>query len=165
MFRRLMPMLILWLYAAFQPASRAAALSAKDLADQVSSQKFFTNEAICRLHLELAPKQIEALKKDSRKFVEGTLREGTNTYGKIGVHLKGNTSFKPIDGDKPNFTLKFNLHTAGQRFHGLNKISLNNSLHDPSYINEELCAGLFRSLAVPVGRVTHAQVWLNGRYL
>src|SRR5437762_1097751 len=146
MFRDAVPVLMLWLYLAFQQASGAAGLSAKDIEYQANSQEFFVNGTICQLHLELPAKGIEALKKESRKFVEGALREGSNTYAKVGVHLKGNTSFRPIDGDKPNFTLKFNLHAPGQRFHGLNKISLNNSLQDSSYLNEALCAGLFRAL-------------------
>jgi len=137
----------------------------KDRENQESSQEFFRNAPVCELHLEVASAGFEALKKESRRFVEATVREGSNTYTKVGVHLKGNSTFRPVDGDKPSLTLKFNLNTAGQRFHGLNKISLNNSLHDPSYINEELCGGLFRALGVPVGRVTHARVWLNERYL
>jgi len=137
----------------------------KDRENQESSQEFFRNAPVCELHLEVASAGFEALKKESRRFVEATVREGSNTYTKVGVHLKGNSTLRPIDGDKPSLTLKFNLNTAGQRFHGLNKISLNNSLHDPSYINEELCGGLFRALGVPVGRVTHARVWLNERYL
>ena len=55
----------------------------------------------------------------------------------------------------------FNQFTAGQRFHGLTKIMLNNTVQDPTYINERLCTALFREAGVPAARVTHARVWLN----
>jgi spore coat protein CotH len=73
-------------------------------------------------------------------------------------------SFRPID-EKPSLTLKFNEFTSGQRFHGLTKITLNNSVQDPTYTTEALCTALFRDAGVPAARVAHAQVWLNDRYL
>ena len=159
----------LWLWLALQqPASPSASVSGasdKDLEHQAASQAFFSNGPIAELHLAISPASIESLKKESRRFVRAQVADGTNIYAEVGVHLKGNSTFLPIDGEKPSFTLKFNLYTAKQRFHGLNKVSLNNSLHDPSYLNEPLCTGLFHSLGVPVGRVSHARVWLNGRYL
>src|SRR6266700_1363288 len=99
MLRRLTPLLLLWLCFAFQGASSAV----RDLDSQESSQEFFRNAPVCELHLTVALAALEALKKESRRFVEATVREGSNTYAKVGVHLKGNSSFRPIDGDKPSF--------------------------------------------------------------
>jgi len=124
----------------------------------------FTNGLVPQIHLELPKGAIESLKKENRKFVQAMVREGSRTYQRVGVHLKGVGSFRPIE-EKASFTLKFNEYTSGQRFHGLTKIMLNNSVQDPTYINESLCTGLFREAGVPATRVTHAQVWLNDRYL
>ena len=55
--------------------------------------------------------------KESRKFVQATVREGSRAYQRVGVHLKGVGSFRTIE-EKPSFTLKFNEYTSGQRFHG-----------------------------------------------
>src|SRR4051812_33875187 len=124
----------------------------------------FTNGLIRQIHLDVAQTAIDSLKNDSRKFVQATVREGTGTYQQVGVHLKGVGSFRPID-EKPSFTLKFNEYTSGQRFYGLTKVMLNNSVQDPTFINEPLCTGLFREAGVPATRVAHARVWLNDRYL
>jgi spore coat protein CotH len=132
---------------------------------QDSSNDLFASDTVPQLRLEVDKAGIASLGKNSRKSVAAKLTEGTNVYEGVGLHLKGHSTFQPIDGEKPNFTVKFNLNKPGQKFHGLAKISLNNSTQDPSYINEVLCADRFRALGVPVGRVAHARVWLNGRYL
>jgi spore coat protein H len=163
--RLYLPAGLLWVWLAFQQPCAALALPAKDAENQAASQEFFTNAAVCEIHIEIPAAGAASLKKESRKNVRASVKEGTNSYADVGVHLKGNSTFRPIDGEKPSFTLKFNWQTPGQRFHGLNKISLNNSQADPSYLNEALCTGLFRSLGVPVARITHERVWLNERYL
>ena len=144
------------------PASSAS--EKKEREYQAASMNLFTNGLVRQIHLDLSQTAIESLKKESRKFVQATVREGSETYQRVGVHLKGVGSFRTID-EKPSLTLKFNEYTSGQRFHGLIKIMLNNSVQDPTYINESLCTGLFREAGVPATRVTHARVWLNDRYL
>ena len=54
---------------------------------------------------------------------------------------------------------------ASQKFHGLKKLMLNNSIQDPSYLNERICGYLFRQAGVPSPRTGHALVVLNGKKL
>ncbi|HTL15791.1 MAG TPA: CotH kinase family protein, partial [Patescibacteria group bacterium] len=53
----------------------------------------------------------------------------------------------------------------GQKFHGLRRIHLNNSVEDAAYCSEQLGSELFRSAGIPAPRVTRAIVTLNGRKL
>jgi len=142
----------------------ANAAEAKDRERQAASAAFFTNGLVCQIHLEISPAAIESLKTDKRKFVRITVKDGERIFQQVGAHLKGMGSFRPLE-EKPSFTLKFNEFSAGQRFHGLTKIALNNSVQDATYIKEPLCTSLFRDAGVPAARVSHARVWLNGRYL
>ena len=136
---------------------RAAALP-------VPGAELFTNGAVHRFRLEIAPGDIAQLRRSSRKYVPALLREEKEVY-KVGLHLKGSTgSFRSVD-DKPGFTLEFGRFSPGQKFHGLRKIHLNNSVEDPSYLNELLGGELFRAAGVPAPRVAHAVVELNGRKL
>ena len=83
----------------------------------------------------------------------------------VALHLKGSVgSFRDVD-DKPDLTLDFNRFDFQQRFHGLRRIHLNNSVEDPSYCNEMLGSELFRAAGIPAPRVTHAIVLLNNRRL
>jgi len=67
----------------------------------------------------------------------------------VAVHLKGAAgSFRQVD-DNPALTLSFGKLSSGQRFHGLRKIHLNNSVQDPSFSTEDICGGMFHAAGVP----------------
>lgn len=125
----------------------------------------FSSPSIVRLQLEIAPADIELLRENPRQNIPATVRSGTNVWQKVGVHVKGSIgSFRSIDG-KPSLTLNFDKFQPDQRFHGLSKIHLNNSVEDPSYMNELLGNELFRAANLPAPRVTHAVVHVNERRL
>ena len=125
----------------------------------------FANGAVLRLQITIPPEGLASLRTNSRKHVTAVLREGTNTYLRVGIHLKGSTgSFRPLDA-KPALTVSFDQFAPATPFHGLRKIHLNNSVEDPSYMNELLGGEIFRAAGVPAARVAHALVELNGRRL
>lgn len=95
---------------------------------------------------------------------KATVREGGRTYREVAVQLKGFTTFQPLEGT-PSLTLDFNQFVPGQSFHGLTKLSLNNSLQDPTKLHEKFAREMFLAAGVPVPRADHALVTLNGRDL
>jgi hypothetical protein len=107
-------------------------------------------------------RQVWKQARPERIDVRATIREGEHVYTNVAIHLKGSFSFQPID-QKPSLTLNFDKFADGQRFHGLTKIHLNNSVQDPSYLCEKLARELFNDLGVPSPRAGHALVNLNGR--
>jgi spore coat protein H len=81
----------------------------------------------------------------------------------VGVHLKGSAgSFRQL-GDKPAFTIKFDHFVPGQKYRGLQKLSLNNAVQDPTYLSDLLGNELFRAAGVPAPRIGHARLELNGK--
>ena len=136
----------------------------RGIAAEVGAE-LFSNAPVRRIQITISTNGIAALRNNSRQDVSATVREGGSTFENVGVHLKGSVgSFRGIDG-KPALTLSFDKVALGQRFHGLRKIHLNNSVEDPSYINELLGSDAFNAAGVPASRVTHAVVELNGRRL
>jgi hypothetical protein len=130
-------------------------------AGQGASEIFSAGGAMMRLKIALPDSAVISLKKSPRTNVIVSVQEATSVYTNVLLHLKGSTgSFRPVD-DKPSFT----LHFHGNAFHGLRKIHLNNSVEDPTYLNEYLGSELFRAAGVPAGRVGHARVDFNGREL
>ncbi|MEW6158700.1 MAG: CotH kinase family protein [Verrucomicrobiota bacterium] len=128
-----------------------------------------------RLQITIASDDVETLRgyfwngwqgaRQERPEVLATVQEGGVTYTNVAIHLKGAAgSFRPFD-DKPALTLHFSKHAPGQKFHGYNKISLNNSVQDPSYLCEAISRELFDAAGVPVPRADHATVVVNGRDL
>jgi hypothetical protein len=132
---------------------------------------FFARGPIPHLRIQLSPEELNKLRQNGREYVSATLRESAGdgqpetVYNKIAVHLKGAAgSFRGVD-DKPGLTLNFDKFAPGQEFHGLEKIHLNNSVQDPSYMSENLGNAIFRDAGIPATRVTYARVWINDRDL
>ena len=152
----------LW-FASCAPSSSAAADKKAGAGDAV-----FTNSMVREIRISVDAPGMTDLRRDTREYVKATFREvlpeGENILTNVGVHLKGTGSFRPLD-QKPALTVKFNKFVEDQNFYGLTKISLNNSVQDLTYVNESLCAELFRAAGVPAARVAHARIYLNDRYL
>ena len=133
----------------------------------------FTDGTVPRIEIEIPRSGMSALRRthwggggsEKRPVAKATVREGGAVYSNVAVHLKGAAgSFREVD-DRPGLTLNFDKLAPGQTFHGLRKISLNNSLQDSSFLSEKVCRELFDAAGVPVPRAGHALVTLNGRDL
>src|SRR5712672_3551823 len=121
------------------------------------SDRLFTSQQIPHLRIEISPEGMEILRHYDfnindlmeRTNVLATVREGKTVYTNVAVHIKGHLgSFQPIDS-KPALTLNFDKNAKGQRFHGLQKISLNNSVQDSSYVSEQISRELFLKAEMP----------------
>jgi spore coat protein H len=138
--------------------------------------ELFSSTNVPRIEIEIPAKGVERLRgrgwnwgwggpSRERPEVQATVREGGQTYTNVALHLKGSAgSFQPVEA-KPGLTLTFDKYVKTQRFHGLQKISLNNSVQDPSYSTEKICRELFNAAGVPAPRADYATVELNGRKL
>ena len=124
--------------------------------------ELFTNGQIRQIKIDLPPDSVARLNQQPREYVRATVVEGGDTHTNVGLHLKGSESFRTLD-DKPSLTLDFGKFAKGQSFHGLRKIHLNNSVEDPSYVNELIGGEMFRSAGVPTPRATRAMLVINGR--
>jgi len=138
-----------------------------------SGDEFFRSSIAPHLQIEISPTGMKVLReyrqiwrqpRPERVDVQATIREGEQVYTNVAVHLKGSYTFEPVDA-KPSLTLHFDKFAPGQRFHGLTKIHLNNSIQDPSYLGEQLARELFAEAGVVSPRAGHALVSLNGREL
>jgi spore coat protein H len=128
-----------------------------------SDDFFSTKEPVPTLKVEVEKGQLELLKKDPRKYVRATIRNGDTVYRDVGLHLKGAAgSFRNWD-DKPALTINSGKFKKNQSFNGMDKFHLNNSVQDGSFFNELIAADLFNAVNVPAPRCTHAIVELNGR--
>ena len=151
-----------------EPARAAAPKPDKDAKHRQAAAEFFAGP-IPRLKIELSPEQRDRLQKDERNYAEVTLTEttpaGPMIYQKVAVKLKGSAgSFQHLN-EKPGLTLSFETHKGGERFHGMQKIHLNNGAQDGTYLNELIAGEMARKAGVPASRCSHAFVELNGRDL
>ena len=80
----------------------------------------------------------------------------------VGVHLKGAWgSWRDVNG-KAAFKIKMDAYVPKQTLFGVSRITLNNMVQDPGYVNESVTYRLFRNLGIPAPRTGYANVSLNG---
>ena len=137
-------------------------------------KSFFEGTNVLTIDIQIPPAGIKALeayqwqwnqKEVTRPTALATIKEGGHTYTNVDIHLKGSAgSFRSIN-DNPAMTLTFSKESKLQRFHGLDKLSLNNSVQDSTLVSEKLCREVFLTAGIPTPRAGHALVTLNGRKL
>ncbi len=165
----------LWTASAAEKAPKKEKSGGNDK-KKAPMEDIFSQPQVFRLKIEVSKEGMTKLRKQNwgfrdmqsqkeRPVVQATVYEGDKIYTNVALHLKGAAgSFRPVD-DQPAFTLNFDKFAKGQSFHGRDKISLNNSVQDPSYLSEKLCRELFIEAGVPAPRAGHAKVNFNGRDL
>ena len=130
---------------------------------QEESDAFFKTAKVIDVAIDAGKTESDSLRREPRKYVKTTLKVGDKTYKDVGIHIKGAVgSLRPFD-DKPGLTLNMDKFAEGQRFNGMDKFHLANSVQDPSYLSELLCGELFRAAGVPASRVSFALVTINGK--
>ena len=151
-----------FLTSAFADAPKKAVSKAEK--HRANIDEFFSiTGPVAELSFEFAPEELEKLRKDPRNYAEAMMTEaGGKTYRGVGVKLKGGRSFRGID-DKPGMTVNMKKYSGGERFHGMEKFHLNNSVQDATYLQEIVAAEMCRAAGVPAGRGTHALVTIGGK--
>ncbi len=130
----------------------------------LESDAFFAGP-IPAFEIQLSRASFQSLEREPRLAVPGTVLVGTNRYERVAIHVKGAAGSSRSVDDNPALTLNFDKLNPGQRFHGLDKIHLNNSVQDPSRMSEIVCSDQYLSVGIPTARATHALLKLNGRDL
>ncbi|WP_018306259.1 CotH kinase family protein [Desulfitobacterium hafniense] len=83
----------------------------------------------------------------------------------VGFRVKGNSSLSMVansDSDRYSFKIDFDRYIDGQKYKGLTKLNLNNSISDPSYMREYLSYSLFKEMGVATPGFAYADIYVNG---
>jgi spore coat protein CotH len=132
--------------------------------------EFFEKHVIPTIKIEIDGPDVEKLRKDPRAYVPAIVHDlrpdrPAEVHFDVGVHVKGAAgSFRQVD-ERPALTLNFDKFADDQKFHGMDKLHLNNSVQDPSHLSELIGSSIFRKAGIAAPRVSHARVYLNGREL
>jgi spore coat protein H len=129
-----------------------------------ASDAFFINGEIPTMKIFIEDAELNKLRGNLRAYVKCRVLENDKTeYKDVGIKCKGAAgSFRGID-DRAAITLNFDKFIRQQNFHALDKIHLNNSVQDPTYMHEILCSDINLAAGVVCARATHARVWINNR--
>lgn len=170
-FRRLPLILLMVSLAASAPAASKGSYGQAPKENRAKTKKsdptdalFSTNAPIQTFKIEITGHEWTALQKDDRSYARGHVTVGTNRLRDVAFRLKGNGSRRPLH-EKPSLVVKFDHYTPDQQLFGLDKLALNNASQDSTFLADMMANAMFADADVPVSRVTHARVELNGRDL
>jgi spore coat protein CotH len=141
----------------------AIVLSAPPASADTSADLFKPVGPVPRVRILIDTDNLNVLRRDPRKYVRCTVRIGDQEFKDVGIHQKGAAGSWRDWNDKPGLTLNFDKFVKNQRFRGLDKINLNNSVQDGSYMHELLANEIALGAGQPACRCTHVLVELNGR--
>jgi len=134
-----------------------------ELPDPESGAVLFDEDvAVWPVRLEMSVEAINALLEDDAIWVAADLTVNGETYEQVGVTLKGNGSFQPLD-EKPSFKISTDRFVPDQEVDGIDAFVLNNMVGDSSMIAERMAYRFYRDAGVPAPRAVHASVQLNDR--
>jgi len=171
-FHKLVP--ALWLAAGF-----AAGCATDHTADEPPVD-YFVPDHVLEVEVTLAPEDWDALRDESRDFFttlggadcldapfgspftyfEATVTVDGETRERVGVRKKG--FLGSLSSDKPSLKIKMDEFVVGQELFGTERITLNNALQDPSYVNQCMGYDLFARAGVAAPRCNFAHVTVNG---
>jgi hypothetical protein len=125
------------------------------------SERVLGDDVRFEVELRLPEASFAALRVEPYVYVPGSVVYRGRELGPVGVRLKGQNSFSPID-EKPSFKVKIDAYVPGAELCGLENLTLDNMHSDPSMIHERLAYAVARAAGVPASRSNHALVTVNG---
>lgn len=132
--------------------------------DAVSESAYiYDPEKLHDFYIELDHEALQALTHDPYTYTEAGFTFEGESYGVVGVRLKGSGTYEPIN-QKPSFKVKFGFDGSETRLHGIRRITLHNGKYDPSLLKEHLVLTAFEELGLPASRSGFARVYVNDEY-
>jgi len=146
------------------------------------SKALFNPAKILAVEITMPAADWEAVRKDSPPLINFTNQDcgkgpaGRNYTWKratkvtvngqvvsnVGIRKKG---FFFVSDTKPGIKLKFDKYVQGQTLHGMERLTLNSNIADPSYVKQCLTYDLFRKAGLAAPRCNFATVKVNGQSL
>jgi len=101
--------------------------------------------------------------KHNYTYLPATATINGEQIGSVGLRKKGLIGSSSTQ--RPSLKIKFNHIKKGGRYLGLDRLTLNNNIQDPSLVKQYFCYKLFRKAGLPAPRCNFARVYVNGQYL
>ena len=90
------------------------------------------------------------------------------TFYRVGIRPKGNTSLSSIASDpttdRYSFKLEFDQYVDGQTCYGLDKLVLNNNYADATGMKEALVYDMYQFLGADASLYNYAAIYVNSQY-
>lgn len=143
----------------------------------LSDQLFQPNE-IVQVDIKMDPDDYDTLRNEGRylatiatgcakEFEYSNFKATVTVNGQVleAVDIRKKGFLGSLSGSRPSFKLNFEKLRPGRRHYGLERMTLNNNLQDPSNTHTCMSYKLFREAGVAAPRCNFARVSVNGKDL
>ena len=121
----------------------------------------FQLDTLTHVEIALDADDEASLRANRLSWVEGGVTIEGIAYPSVGVRLKAYVGSSRTLDQKCGFKVDLNRY-EDREWRGIEGLTLNNMVQDPSYVNEHLSYMLYRAVGVPAPRVGYARVSVNG---
>jgi hypothetical protein len=147
--------------------------------------RFFDPGHVVEVSLEIAPADWDTLRRQTRSWWDVVAVEGKACMvqpfpkpfdwftasitvdglrrDRVAVRKKG--FLGSLDEERPALKVRFDRFVSGQTLNGLERLTLNNSVQDPTWLKQCLAFRVFEKAGIPVPWCNFAHVAVNGRDL
>lgn len=126
------------------------------------SDRLFRLDQIGRMDIGLSAAAIDALRANRLTYVEGSASWEGLSFPSVGIRLKAYVGSARTIDQKAGFKVDLNRYDSEGELLGVETLTLNNMVQDPSYIHEAMAYMVFEAMGVPVPRVGYTRLYLNG---
>jgi spore coat protein CotH len=120
----------------------------------------FDSAMLHQIEITVETAYMNQLATDLDKRVPSTIVYDGEQVVEAGIRQKGNTAVA-LD-KKPSFSIKFDEFHGKADLHGLQKLVLDNSIQDPTFLRAKLGADIHARAGLAAARVAYAHVTFNG---
>ena len=100
----------------------------------------------------------------SEKYIECDIALNGESVSSAGIRCKGNSSLSMTQDERYSFKISFGEYVKKQTFHGLDKMVLNNTQSDNTFIKEYLSCYLLNRAGAKTPLFAMAEIYVNGEY-
>ena len=100
----------------------------------------------------------------SEEYIECDVALNGESVSSAGIRCKGNSSLSMTQDECYSFKINFGEYVKKQTFHGLDKMVLNNTQSDNTFIKEYLSYYLLSKAGVKTPLFAMAEIYVNGEY-
>lgn len=133
-----------------------ALLDAKNSANRVFDTSF-----LHKIDIAVEEQYLASLDEDTETRVPCTFTFDGETIAGAGCKKKGQTTMRPID-EKFSMSVKLDITDSTADIDGIEKIILNNTVMDPTFLSEPMTYALYDRAGIAAPRTSHAAVTFNG---
>ena len=128
---------------------------------EMSNDHVFDEDVLHEINITIPHSSWAALLNSPYTYMPARAEIDGEYFGDVGVRLRGKIGSFRVLTDKPKMRVDLNQYVQGQRYYGLESVSLNNSVVDCSYMKEVVASEVFEHLDVPASRAAWTRVTVN----